>query len=94
MQLLSEKLLSAALHVLWEQGHSADRRAVELIAQRVRGFSAEQYGEASELAAAMDAAAYDLAAAWFASKGKGEGPTVEVLQAATRASLGPTTRKR
>ena len=29
----------------------------------------------------MDAAAYELAAAWFASQGKGQGLTVEVLQA-------------
>ena len=81
MELRPEKLLSAALHVKWEHGHSADQRAVELIAQRVPGFSAEQYGEASKLAAAMDAAAYELAAAWFASQGKGKGPTVEALQA-------------
>ena len=81
MELLPEKLLSAALHVKWEHGYSADQRAVELIAQRVPGFSAEQYLEASKLAAAMDAAAYELAAAWFARQGKGPGPTVDALQA-------------
>jgi len=81
MELLPEELLSAALHVKWEHGRSADQRAIELIAQRVAGFSAKQYGEATKLAAAMDAAAYELAAAWFARQGKGQGPTVEVLQA-------------
>jgi hypothetical protein len=29
----------------------------------------------------MDAAAYELAAAWFARRGKGQGPTVEAFQA-------------
>ena len=81
MQQLPEELLSAALHVKWEQGHSEDQRAVESIAQRVPGFSAEQYGEASRLAAALDAAAYKLAAAWFASQGKGPEPTMAGLKA-------------
>jgi hypothetical protein len=81
MKPLPQQLLSAALHVKWEHGHSEDQRAVELIAERVPGCSVEQYGEASRLAAALDSAAYQLAAAWFASKGKGPGPTMADLEA-------------
>jgi len=36
--------------------------------------------EASRLAAALDAAAYELAAVWFASQGKGPRPTVADLE--------------
>jgi hypothetical protein len=53
MEPLPQELLSAALHVKWEHGHSEDQRAVELIAQRISGFSIEQYAEASRLAAAL-----------------------------------------
>jgi len=66
MEPLPPKLLSAALHVKWEHGQSEDQRALELIAQRQPGFTLEQYAEATRLAAALDAAAYELAAAWFA----------------------------
>ena len=69
MSALPEKLLSAALRVKWETGHSGDQRAVELLAVWVPGFTAEQYAEASRRAAELDSAAYDLAAAWFASRG-------------------------
>src|SRR5256885_1885675 len=34
MQQLPQELLSAALHVIWEPGHSQDPRAVELVAQQ------------------------------------------------------------
>src|SRR5262245_36128364 len=80
MSSLPQKLLSAGLHVLWESGHSDDQRAVELLAERAPGFSDEQYGVASRLAAALDRTAYDLAAAWFASRGKGPYPTVDELE--------------
>ena len=46
----------------------------------VPGFSAEQYAAASRLSAALDRTAYDLAAAWFASRGKGPYPTVDELE--------------
>ncbi len=71
MEPLPQELLSAALHVKWEHGHSEDKRAAELIAKRVSGFSAEQYDEASRLAAAMDWEAGDLAVAWFDQGGQG-----------------------
>jgi hypothetical protein len=80
MSSLSQKLLSAGLHVKWESGHSEDRRAVELLAERVPGFSDEQYVAASRLAAVLDRTAYELAAAWFASRGKGPYPTVDELE--------------
>jgi hypothetical protein len=79
MQGLPQELLSAALHVKWEHGHSEDERAVEVIALRVPGFSPDQYSEASRPAAALDSAAYKLAAAWFA--GQGVGPTMVELKA-------------
>ena len=78
---LPQNLLSAALHVKWEHGHSEDQRGVELIAQRQPGFTLDQYAQATRLAAALDGAAYELAAAWFASQGKGPRPTVALLAA-------------
>jgi hypothetical protein len=81
MSSLPQELLSVALRVKWEHGHSADQRAVELIAKRLPAFSAEQHVEASQFAAALDGAAYDLAAAWFARRGTGPFPTVEELEA-------------
>jgi hypothetical protein len=80
MELLPKELLSAALQVLWEHGHSEDQRSVELIAQRIPGVSAEQCAAASRLSAAMDRTAFDLAAAWFASRWKGPSPTVDELE--------------
>jgi hypothetical protein len=71
MHQLPQNLLSAALHVKWEHGHSEDQRATDLIAQRVPGFTTEQYGEASRLAAALDQEAGELAADWFANVGEG-----------------------
>lgn len=81
MSALPEKLLSAALRVKWETGHSQDQRAVELVGERVPGFAAEQYAEASRRAAELDGVAYDLAAAWFATRGQGSYPTVDALEA-------------
>jgi hypothetical protein len=81
MERLPQELLSAALHVIWDHGHCEDQRAVELIAQRVPGFSTEQYAAASRLAAMLDRTAYELAVAWFASRGKrGLYPTVDGLE--------------
>jgi hypothetical protein len=80
MELLPQELLSAALHVKWEHGHSEDERAVELIAQRVSGFSAEQYAEASRLAAALDREAAELAVAWFAQGRQGPGLSMAGLR--------------
>lgn len=80
MEPLPQELLSAALHVRWEHGHSEDERAVELIAQRVSGFSAEQYAEASRLAAALDREAAELAVGWFAQEGQGPGLSMAGLR--------------
>src|SRR5688500_13739795 len=80
MEPLSEELLSAALHVRWEHGHSEDSRAVELIAERVPGFSPEQYTEASRLAAAMDREAGEVANDWLDRGGNGPGPTMSGLR--------------
>jgi hypothetical protein len=74
-------LLSAALRVKWETGHSEDQRAVELLAEWVPGLTAGQYAEASRRSAELDAAVYGLAAAWFATRGQGPYPTVEALEA-------------
>jgi hypothetical protein len=81
MSAVPQKLLSVALRVKWETGHSQDRRAVDLLAERVPGFTSEQYAEAGRRAAELDAAAYALAAAWFASRGQGPYPTVGALEA-------------
>ena len=81
MSALSQKLFGAALRLKWEAGHSQDQRAVELLAERVPGFTAEQYAEASRRAAKLDSAAYELAAAWFASRGQGPYPTADALEA-------------
>jgi hypothetical protein len=50
------------------------------LAERAPGFSNEEYAAASRLAAAMSRTAYDLAAAWFASRGKAQYPTVSELE--------------
>jgi hypothetical protein len=81
MSALPQKLLSAALRVKWETGHSQDQRATELLAERVPGFIAEHYAEASRRANELDSAAYELAAEWFASRGHGPYPTVDALEA-------------
>ena len=73
-------LLGAALHVKWEHGHAGNEQAVRLLAKRFPGFSAEQYAEAGRLAAVLDGAAYELAAAWFASQGRAPMPTTDELQ--------------
>jgi hypothetical protein len=81
MSALPQKLLSAALRVKWETGHSDDPRAVDLLAERVPGFTSEQYAEAGRRVAELDAAAYALAAAWFAGRGQGPYPTADALEA-------------
>jgi hypothetical protein len=80
MESLPAELLGGALRVKWETGHSGDDRAVELLRERIPGFSARQYAEAGRLAAVLDGAAYELAADWFASRGKAEMPTSEELE--------------
>jgi hypothetical protein len=80
MSELPQRLLSAALRVNWETGHSQDQRAVELLAERVPGFTTEQYAEAGHRAAELDATGYELAAAWFATRGRGPYPTVDALE--------------
>jgi hypothetical protein len=80
MEPLPQELLSAALHVRWETGHSEDDRAIELIAQRVSGFTAEQYAEASRRAAALDREAASLAVGWFIQGEQGPGLSMEGLK--------------
>jgi hypothetical protein len=81
MSALPQKLLSRALQVKWEIGHAQDQQAVELLAERIPGFTAGEYAEASRRAAELDSAAYDLAAAWFVTRGRGPYPTVDALEA-------------
>jgi hypothetical protein len=80
MSALPQKLLSAALRVKWETGHSEDQRAVELLVEQVPGFTSEQYAESSRRAAELDSVAYDLAATWFASGGEGPYPKAAALE--------------
>src|SRR5262249_43102193 len=80
MSSLPATLLGAALRVKWEHGRAGDERAVQSLAERAPGFSAEQYAEAGRLAAVLDGAAYELAAAWFASRGEAPMPTSEELE--------------
>jgi hypothetical protein len=72
-----QKLLSAALAVLWERGQAENEQAVRLLAERVPGFSDEQYLQASTSAREMSHVAYELAAAWFASRGKAPQPRAD-----------------
>jgi hypothetical protein len=80
MSVNSKELLSAAIRAKWESGHFGVQRAAELLAERVPGFTAEQYAEASQLAAALDKAAYDLVAAWLATGEKRYDPMEEKLK--------------
>jgi len=73
-------LLSAALRVKWERGRVGTAYAAKLLAERVPGFTSAQYAEAGRLAAVLNGAAYELAAAWFASKGQAPMPTPEDLK--------------
>jgi hypothetical protein len=78
--MLPAALLGAALRVKWEIGRADQDRAARLLAQRVPGFSADQYAEAMRLAAVLDGAAYELAAAWFAERGEKPMPTSAELE--------------
>jgi hypothetical protein len=80
MLMLPTGLLGAALRVKWEHGHAGNEQAVRLLVERAHGFSAEEYAEAGRLAAVLDGAAYELAAAWFASRGQAPMPTPEELE--------------
>jgi hypothetical protein len=78
--MLPARLLGAALRVKWEHGHAGDEEAVRLLSERAPGYRAEEYAEAGRLAAVLDGAAYELAAAWFAGRGQAPMPTPEELE--------------
>jgi hypothetical protein len=80
MSLLPAALLGAALRVKWEHGRAGDEQAIQLLAERVPGFNAGQYAEAGRLASVLDGAAYELAAAWFASRGQAPMPRSQELE--------------
>lgn len=73
------ELLGAALHQMWERGGLSEDEAIRALEVRVRGLDREQYAEARRLAAVLNGAAYELADAWHASKGREPGPTTEEL---------------
>src|SRR5438105_3535542 len=77
---LPQLLLSAALRVLWAHGRAGDAEGVRLLAERVPGFTADQYTEAGRCAAVLNGAAYELAAAWFADRGRTSAPTPDELE--------------
>ena len=69
--------LFTALRIEWP----ALDRAVEFLAERAPGFTAEQYAEAHRCAVELDGLPWQLADAWFDSRGQGPYPTVEELRA-------------
>ncbi|MDB5344720.1 MAG: hypothetical protein JWP89_3097 [Schlesneria sp.] len=73
------ELLSAALRLMWECGGLSEDEAIRALEVRVRGFGREQYAEARRLAAVLNGAAFELADAWHAAKGREPGPTTEEL---------------
>jgi hypothetical protein len=73
------ELLSAALHLMWERGGLSEDKAIRALEDRVPGFGREQYAEARRLAAVLNGAAFELADAWHATKGREPGPTTEEL---------------
>lgn len=77
---LPAPLLSAALRILWAHGHAGDAQAVRLLAERLPGFTADQYAEAGRYAAVLNGAACELAGAWFADRGRTEAPTPGELE--------------
>ncbi len=79
MSVLLPELLSAALHLMWDRGALSEEDAMRVLEVRVRGFSREQYAEARRLAAVLNGAAFELADAWHAFKGREPGPTTEEL---------------
>jgi hypothetical protein len=72
MPVLAQHLLSAALRVRWEDHPASDRDAVRRLSERVPGFDDAQYAEALNRAEDLNSQAYDLAAAWFAARGRPE----------------------
>jgi hypothetical protein len=83
MSSLPQNLLSAALRVLWDGHASSEQQAMRLLSERAPGFDTEQYVEARRCARMLDREAYDLAAAWFASRGRPEKwPSVHDLRRA------------
>jgi hypothetical protein len=62
-------LLSSALRVKWEVGHTGEKQSLRALAERRPGLDAESYAQAYARATALDEAAWRLADAWHASKG-------------------------
>ena len=80
MSSISSELLGAALRMKWDHGLVGTERGIQLLAERVPGFTASQYAEAGRLAAVLDGSAYELASAWFASQGQAPMPTSKELE--------------
>jgi hypothetical protein len=81
MSQLVQALLSAALRVKWEQGYLGDRHGLRLLAERMPGFSAEDYAAAYSRAEVLNATAWRMADEWHASRAKAV-VTTETLAAA------------
>jgi hypothetical protein len=80
MSSFPQSLLSEALRIKWEHGHAGNREAAWLLSERLPGYSAREYAEAGRRAAVLDGTAYELAADWFAGKGRQVMPTAEELE--------------
>ena len=78
--MLPAELLSRALRLKWVLGSAEKELAVRSLAGQFPGFRDSQYSEAWQLVMVLDGAAYELAAAWFESKGREPGPTADDLK--------------
>jgi hypothetical protein len=75
-----QALLGAALRLRWERGALGEGEAARLLAEYAPGLPRRAYAAAWGRVAILDGVAYDLAANWFAGKGRAAMPTAAELE--------------
>ncbi len=73
-------LRSRALHLRWESPVREEAQAAEALRKLAGEFTIKQCTEAWRAAAVLDGAAFELAEAWFASRGASPSPTEGELE--------------
>ena len=76
----SPALQSRALHLRWESPVREEAAAVARLQELSPAFTPDECVAAWRAAAILDGAAFELAEAWFASRGAGPYPTAEELE--------------
>jgi hypothetical protein len=68
MTQLAQDLLSSALRLRWEKGYLGDEKGIRVLAEKVPGFTLEQYAEAYARAKELDETAWRLAEEFHAKR--------------------------